>query len=41
MADGKGGGVAMSNVAAPSVPVTPGQLTFTVDVNIVYALVTK
>ncbi len=41
MADGKGGGAAMSAVAAPSVPVTPGQLTFTVDVNIVYAISSK
>jgi uncharacterized protein YggE len=36
MADDKGGGM-MTNQAA-SVPITPGQLTFTVDVNIVYAI---
>lgn len=40
MAEGKGGGVAMSAAPMASVPVTPGQLTFTVDVNIVY-LITK
>ena len=37
MAEGKGSGV-MMDTASVSVPVTPGQLTFTVDVNIVYAI---
>jgi uncharacterized protein YggE len=37
MAEGKGGGV-MTDSASISVPVTPGQLTFTVDVNIAYAI---
>jgi uncharacterized protein len=37
MAEGKGGGTLAS--PAISVPITPGQLTFTVDVNIVYAIV--
>ena len=37
LADAKGGGSA-STYQAASVPVTPGQLTFTVDVNIVYAI---
>jgi len=36
MSDGKGGNAMYSQAA--SVPVTPGQLTFTVDVNIVYAI---
>jgi uncharacterized protein YggE len=36
MADGKGGGALYSQAA--SVPVNPGQLTFTVDVNIVYEI---
>ena len=36
MAEGKGGGAMMSQAA--SVPITPGQLTFTVDVNIVYEI---
>ena len=38
MAEGKGGGAMMDQ--AYSVPITPGQLTFTVDVNIVYAILT-
>jgi len=38
MAEGKGGGGVMMDTASLSVPVTPGQLTFTVDVNIVYAI---
>jgi uncharacterized protein YggE len=37
MMDGKGGGSPMTYQAA-SVPVNPGQLTFTVDVNIVYEI---
>lgn len=36
MVEGKGGGVLMDT--ASSVPITPGQLTFTVDVNIVYEI---
>lgn len=36
MAEGKGGGAMLSN--ATSAPITPGQLTFTVDVNMVYAI---
>lgn len=36
MVEGKGGGVMMDT--ASSVPITPGQLTFTVDVNIVYEI---
>jgi len=38
MAEGKGGG-AMMDTASISVPVTPGQLIYTVDVNIVYEIV--
>jgi uncharacterized protein YggE len=38
MAEGKGGGV-MMDTASVSVPVTPGQLIYTVDVNIVYEIV--
>jgi uncharacterized protein YggE len=38
MAEGKGGGAMVDTTAVASVPVTPGQLTFTVDVNIVYAI---
>jgi uncharacterized protein YggE len=39
MAEGKGGGGGvMMDTTSLSVPVTPGQLTFTVDVNIVYAI---
>ena len=38
MAEGKGGGGVVASPAI-SVPITPGQLTFTVDVNIVYAIV--
>jgi len=37
MAEGKGGGV-MMDAASYSVPVTPGQLSYTVDVNIVYEI---
>ena len=38
MAEGKGGGAMYDTASAVSVPVTPGQLTFTVDVNVVYAI---
>ena len=38
MAEGKGGGAMYDTASAVSVPVTPGQLTFTVDVNMVYAI---
>jgi uncharacterized protein YggE len=34
--DGKGGGGAVAQAAA--VPIQPGQLTFTVNVNITYSL---
>lgn len=37
MAEGKGGG-AMYDTASISVPVTPGQLVYTVDVNLVYEI---
>ena len=36
--DGKGGGGAMAADAAAAVPIQPGQLTFTVNVNISYAI---
>jgi len=38
MIEGKGGGAMMDSAAVSSVPVTPGQLSFTVDVNIVYLI---
>jgi len=38
MIDGKGGGAMMDSAAVSSVPVTPGQLSFMVDVNIVYLI---
>jgi hypothetical protein len=38
MVEGKGGGAMMDVSAASSVPVTPGQLNFNVDVNIVYLI---
>ena len=36
--DGKGGGAMAAEAAAAAVPIQPGQLTFTVSVNVTYAL---